>query len=280
MHASCFATHTTPFAHCIPRHTRIHRQPRTNRAASAEVQAPTFEAYLLQTHDATLQVDSRVHSSATQQPSQALEHLDGSGKQFVRDRWQRSQSDANAGYGITCVLEDGNLIEKVPAFCIEQPQHHMASTQGAVNITVVNGTLSPQRAAAMSERGRVIDAAGGQPYAAAAMSLVLHPAHPLVPTLRGDVRVFSVGGRCWYGGGCDLTPAYLFEEDAAEFHSYWRDVCDAHCGSGRYAEFKAWCDRYFYLAARGEHRGVGGVFFDDLEEGEQPYDVRAVRGCW
>ena len=146
---------------------------------------------------------------------------------------------------------------------------------------MVNGVLSPERAAAMSERGRLVDAAGGQPYSAAAMSLVLHPAHPLVPTLRGDVRVFQVGGRCWFGGGCDLTPAYLFEDDAREFHCHWRSLCDERCGEGVYAGFKAWCDRYFYLPARGEHRGVGGVFFDDLEEGEQPYAVRTVRGvCW
>jgi coproporphyrinogen III oxidase len=117
----------------------------------------------------------------------------------------------------------------------------------------------------MSSRGRsAIDPAGGQPYSAAALSLVFHPAHPMVPTLRADVRAFEVAGSRWLGGGCDLTPCYLFDEDIGQFHRHWRKVCDAH-EKNVYPEFKAWCDRYFYLTARKEHRGTGGIFFDDLE---------------
>lgn len=177
---------------------------------------------------------------------------------------------ARPGYGITAVLEGGDLLEKA-----------------AANISVVRGSLSAARAAAMSSRGRAgIDPAGGQPYSAVAMSLVFHPAHPLVPTLRADVRLFQVrprrrhgacmfkqppavavlpaaaghqprsqthapvrrcrrlqvAGQSWYGGGCDLTPAYLFDEDASEFHGYWKGVCDAH-DPRLYAEHKDWCDR-------------------------------------
>jgi len=113
----------------------------------------------------------------------------------------------------------------------------------------------------MSGRGRHVEA--GAPYAAAAMSLVFHPAHPLVPTLRADVRLFQADGQAWYGGGCDLTPAHLFDEDAESFHTFWRDLCDQH-GANLYDEYKAWCDKYFYIPARSEHRGVGGIFFDDL----------------
>jgi hypothetical protein len=103
------------------------------------------------------------------------ERLDGSGKKFARDRWERDAASANAGYGLTCVLEGGAVIEK-----------------GAANISVVRGTLSAARAQAMSSRGRgEIDPAGGQPYAACAMSLVFHSAHPMVPTLRADVRLFQ-----------------------------------------------------------------------------------------
>ena len=97
--------------------------------------------------------------------------------------------------------------------------------KGAANVSIIRGTLTPQRAQAMSSRGRGIDPAGGQPYRAAAMSLVFHAASPMVPTLRADVRVFEVGEERWYGGGCDLTPAYLFDEDAQEFHTSWKQVC-------------------------------------------------------
>ncbi|KXZ44310.1 hypothetical protein GPECTOR_69g403 [Gonium pectorale] len=162
------------------------------------------------------------------------------------------------GYGITCVLEDGQVLEKA-----------------AANISVVRGTLSAQRAAAMSSRGRgSIDPKGGQPYAAAAMSLVFHSAHPLIPTLRADVRLFQVGDEAWYGGGCDLTPSYLDEADTQQFHRYWKDACDKYKPE-LYGELKDWCDRYFYIPARKEHRGVGGLFFDDMSSGEAGFDVEA-----
>lgn len=187
------------------------------------------------------------------------QQLDGSGKPFRIDRWERSPTNPASGYGITCVLEDGDLLEKA-----------------AANVSVIRGVLSASRAQAMSSRGRPeIDPAGGQPYRAAALSLVFHAAHPYVPTLRADVRLFEVGGQCWFGGGCDLTPSYLFEEDAQEFHHFWRGVCDAH-SPRLYPEYKDWCDRYFYIPARKEHRGVGGIFFDDVPAGG---DVDAAALC-
>ena len=137
------------------------------------------------------------------------ERIDGLGT-FVRDRWDRDPNEPNAGYGITSVLEGGKLLEKA-----------------AVNVSVIGGTLSSARAQAMSSRGREnIDPKGGQSYSAAAMSLVFHSAHPFVPTLRADVRVFEVGGEKWFGGGCDLTPFYVSEEDFAGFHKYWKNLCD------------------------------------------------------
>lgn len=140
------------------------------------------------------------------------ERLDGSGATFLHDRWERSPGNSNAGYGITSVMEGGNVLEKA-----------------AVNISVISGVLSSERAKAMSSRGRdCIDPGGGQSYSAAAMSLVFHSAHPFIPTLRADVRLFEVEGRTWYGGGCDLTPFYLFEADAREFHAYWKGVCDKY----------------------------------------------------
>ena len=139
------------------------------------------------------------------------ESLDGSGKKFVRDRWERNPTVPNAGYGITSVLEGGAILEK-----------------GAVNISIIGGTLSAARAQSMSSRGRsCIDPKGGQEYSAAAMSLVFHSAHPHIPTLRADVRVFEVAGQKWFGGGCDLTPFYVSEEDFQEFHTFWKDTCDS-----------------------------------------------------
>lgn len=211
------------------------------KQAVASTSADSFEEFVLTLQDRIVR------------QVQALDGMPDKG--FRKDRWERGPG---AGFGLTRVLEGGALLEKA-----------------AVNVSVVRGVLSPQRAAAMSSRGRSgVDPAGGQEYAAESLSLVFHPRHPMVPTLRADVRKFGVGTACWFGGGCDLTPAYLFADDAKEFHAFWAGVCAAS-GRGLYGEFKEWCDRYFFLPARGEHRGVGGIFFDDLVPGEQEYDVEA-----
>ena len=126
---------------------------------------------------------------------EAAEAMDGSGARFCDDAFEKPDG---AGYGNTRVLEDGDLLEKA-----------------AANVSVVKGTLTPERAKAMRERGRDgVDVKGGQTYEAAALSLVFHPRSPHVPTLRADVRVFAIDGGdggAWFGGGCDLTPNYLEE---------------------------------------------------------------------
>lgn len=175
------------------------------------------------------------------------ELLDGSEKRFGMDRWERNETDPKEGYGISRVLEGGNLIEK-----------------GAANVSVIRGKLTPVRAKTMSSRGRAVNPQGGDPYSAVAMSLVFHAQSPHVPTLRADVRMFQVGDHTWYGGGCDLTPSYIVEEDITRFHAFWKEVCDRH-HSDYYPKYKQWCDEYFYLPSRKEHRGTGGIFFDDLE---------------
>mmetsp|Transcript_12362 Transcript_12362/g.37705 ORF Transcript_12362/g.37705 Transcript_12362/m.37705 type:complete len:364 (+) Transcript_12362:194-1285(+) len=180
---------------------------------------------------------------------------DKSGQHFQEDEWQRTQG---SGGGRTRVLEDGDLFEKA-----------------AANVSVVRGRLNAERASAMRERGnRSVEA--DTEYFAAALSIVFHSLSPMVPTLRGDVRVFQTTARdengqkksiAWAGGGADLTPSYLYEKDAVEFHRYWKQVCDRHSVAD-YANFKAWCDRYFYIPMRKEHRGIGGIFFDDLDFSE------------
>ena len=173
------------------------------------------------------------------------------------------------------MLEGGALIEK-----------------GAASVTHVSGALSAARAAALASRG-VPGAVEGAPYAAAALSIVFHSRSPHVPTLRGDVRVFSTGDAsssstaspslASFGGGADLTPFVLHEEDVRAFHGHWRRVCDEaeeeaaapvrrrssspsssspSSSSPLYRALKASCDDYFYIPARKEHRGTGGIFFD------------------
>ena len=217
---------------------RVARRPRFAPSRASSVDLDSFEDFLLDKQN---------------ELCDALERVDGSDARFCRDYWERgSKSD---GYGITRVLEGGDVFEKA-----------------AANVSIIRGTLTPERARAMSSRGRAeIDPEGGQEYEACALSLVFHPRSPMVPTFRADVRRFRVGGKAWYGGGADLTPYYLFDEDAEEFHDKYRAVCDSHDKNAEasevYAACKDWCDEYFYIPARREHRGVGGVFFDDLDRG-------------
>lgn len=209
-------------------------------AAKAECSSSCFEEYVVD-------LQRRIVQEA--------EELDGSGIKFVQDRWEREEGNENAGYGIACVLEGGEVLEKA-----------------ASNVSIIRGVLTPARAKAMSSRGRsCIDPEGGQPYSAAAMSLVFHSAHPHIPTLRADVRVFQVDDQKWFGGGCDLTPFYSFESDFVEFHRYWKALCDGYDAT-LYPAYKKWCDEYFYIPARKEHRGVGGIFFDDLDSDVGTFD--------
>jgi coproporphyrinogen III oxidase len=162
-------------------------------------------------------------------------------------RWTRDEHSK----GVALVLEGGAVWEK-----------------GCVSITLIDdAVLSAPRAAAISGRTGVDGVVEGARYSAAALSFVLHARSPLVPTLRGDARWFKVGAHEWYGGGLDLTPSYLFDDDAAHFHAALKALC-ARAGGGdaSHAAMKAACDAYFYLPARQEHRGVGGVFYDDLAE--------------
>ncbi|KAJ8900769.1 hypothetical protein NDN08_000070 [Rhodosorus marinus] len=172
--------------------------------------------------------------------------LDG-GAEFHEDVWAKENGQ---GGGRSRVIEDGNMFEKA-----------------AVNLSIVNGDISPERAAAMRSRGRK-GVSDGSKYFAGAISIVFHARSPLVPTLRGDIRVFQSFSDSetvtWGGGGADLTPSYFFEEDTVEFHRFWKQTCDRYDPS-YYAKFKKWCDEYFYIPMRKEHRGVGGIFFDDLE---------------
>jgi coproporphyrinogen III oxidase len=172
----------------------------------------------------------------------ALEGVDGSAR-FRRDGWQR----AEGGGGESRVLEDGALLEK-----------------GGVGFSHVRGAHMPP--SATQSRPELAGAA----FEAMGVSLVFHPRNPYVPTTHMNVRLFVADppGRdpvWWFGGGFDLTPYYPFEEDARDWHEVARTLC-APFGADVYPRYKEWCDRYFFLPHRGETRGIGGLFFDDLNE--------------
>jgi coproporphyrinogen III oxidase len=162
----------------------------------------------------------------------ALEALDGAGR-FSVDDWERP----GGGGGRTRVLEEGAVFEK-----------------GGVNVSCVWGALDASFAAKLGGDGRDFFATG--------LSLILHPRSPLVPTVHANFRFIQQGAKAWFGGGMDLTPHYLFDEDAEHFHRTLQGVCEQH-QPGSYARLKAACDGYFWLRHRGEARGVGGVFFED-----------------
>ncbi len=171
-----------------------------------------------------------------------LEALDG--QRFVRDGWERPEG----GGGLSCVIENGKLFER-----------------GGVNFSHVRGAALPPSASASRPE------LAGRGFEAMGVSLVLHPRNPMVPTVHMNVRFFIATKEgaepvWWFGGGMDLTPYYGVEEDAVHFHTTCRDAL-APFGAGLYPKFKAWCDRYFYLKHRAEPRGIGGIFFDDLNEG-------------
>ena len=170
----------------------------------------------------------------------ALAAVDG-GARFAEDAWTRPEG----GGGRSRVLKQGAVFE-----------------QAGVGFSDVSGATLP--ASATAHRPEL----AGAPWRALGVSLVIHPRNPYVPTSHANVRFFQATPRdaapiWWFGGGFDLTPFYPFGEDVRHWHTAARDLC-APFGADRYAAHKQWCDRYFFLKHRDECRGVGGLFFDDL----------------
>lgn len=176
-----------------------------------------------------------------------LESVDGKA-QFIEDSWQRDSHGGLEGGGRTRLITDGAVFE-----------------QGGVNFSHVTGKSMPASATA----GR--PELAGRSFEALGVSLVIHPNNPYVPTSHANVRFFIAEKEgedpiWWFGGGYDLTPYYGFETDVAEWHQTAKEACDPF-GEDVYSKYKQWCDEYFYLKHRGETRGAGGLFFDDLNEG-------------
>ncbi|GHX14491.1 oxygen-dependent coproporphyrinogen oxidase [Vibrio cholerae] len=177
---------------------------------------------------------------------QQLEAADGQA-QFIEDAWQREPGEKLGGGGRTRVMREGAVFE-----------------QGGVNFSHVFGEQMP--ASATAHRPEL----AGRRFEAMGVSLVMHPKNPYVPTSHANVRFFIAEKEgeapiWWFGGGFDLTPFYPFVEDCQHWHQTAKQLC-APFGAEIYNEHKAWCDRYFYLPHRNETRGIGGLFFDDLNE--------------
>jgi len=175
---------------------------------------------------------------------QALEDVGGA--PFQSDAWVREEG----GGGLSRYLEGGPVFERA-----------------AVLFSHVQGTRLPPSASAQRPH------LAGRPWKAMGVSLVLHPRNPFVPTVHMNVRCFLAEAQAadqedvfWFGGGLDLTPYYPFEEDVRHFHQVCHDALQPF-GADTYAAYKQACDAYFYIKHRGETRGVGGLFFDDLNEG-------------
>lgn len=166
----------------------------------------------------------------------AIESADGKGT-FASEDWSRD----GGGGGITRILQQGNVLEKA-----------------GVNFSAVHGEL-PQNIL------RALNVSSSQFYATG-VSIVMHPVSPMVPIIHMNVRYFELGdGQWWFGGGIDLTPHYVVEQDASYFHSQLKAVCDRF-DAAFYPKFKKWADDYFFITHRNETRGIGGIFFDRLNE--------------
>ena len=164
---------------------------------------------------------------------------------FDKDVWEREDG---RGSGITRVITNGSLFEK-----------------GGVNFSIISGDKMPKSATELRPE------LAGRKFTALGISLVLHPENPFIPTTHANVRFFIAENEeeeplWWFGGGFDLTPYYGFEEDAIHWHNTASKACEPF-GEKVYEKYKKWCDDYFYLSHRGEQRGIGGLFFDDLNEG-------------
>ncbi len=207
--------------------------PEVLRLAGGPPDAEAVRAYLLGLQDAI---------------TAALEAEDGAGR-FREDAWTRGEDDPAglAGEGRTRVLEEGGVFERA-----------------GVNFSDVRGARLPPAASARRPE------LAGRAFRAMGVSLVIHPRNPYVPTAHANVRFFLAEAQgeapvWWFGGGFDLTPFYGFEEDCVHWHTVARAAC-APFGEDVYPRFKRWCDEYFHLRHRGEPRGIGGLFFDDLDE--------------
>lgn len=204
--------------------------------------------------DASLPIREQMERLVRQKQAQIVAGLESVGtKKFHPDEWKRGQ---NGGGGRSMVLADGTTFEKA-----------------GVNVSAVHGTLPAAAITRMKPDHRNIktDADGTVQFYACGLSMVIHPWNPHAPTTHLNYRYFEISSKdgtpqtWWFGGGADLTPSYLYPEDAKSFHKIQKEALDPF-GKDLYPRFKKWADSYYYIPFRGETRGIGGTFFDDFNE--------------
>jgi coproporphyrinogen III oxidase len=177
---------------------------------------------------------AQIYSGLQSEICRVLEQADGQAV-FEKDQWVKE-----IGYGTTCVIRNGDVIEK-----------------GGVNFSFVSGEFTPQMELLLGEKA--------ESFAATGISSIMHPLNPFMPVIHMNVRYFSLdNGTRWFGGGIDLTPHYINAAEAGNFHRNLKNICDRY-SPGYYPKFKKWADDYFFMPHRNETRGVGGIFFDRLK---------------
>eukprot|EP00892_Ulva_mutabilis_P011123 jgi/Ulvmu1/8383/UM042_0090.1 len=239
----------------VQRRSPALRRHMQRRAIAAEQAVSAAPDSLLRDEDKESAVKVRFENiirTAQDRICAAVSEMDG--KAFHEDAWTRE----DGGGGISRVLQDGNVWEKA-----------------GVNVSVVYGSMPPQAYRAATERNvEIPENAGRVPFFAAGISSVMHPHNPHAPTMHFNYRYFQtaewegVPPQWWYGGGTDITPAYVYDEDMKHFHGSYKQVCDNHDPEW-YPRFRKWADDYFVIPHRGERRGLGGIFFDDLADRSQ-----------
>lgn len=172
----------------------------------------------------------------------------------ITETKRASDDGSDAGGGLMSVMRGGRVFEKV-----------------GVNISTVFGTLGEKARRSMAARKEIPELADDPRFWAAGISLVAHMQNPHVPAVHMNTRMFWTPFAWWFGGGSDLNPALEYDEDTAAFHGVLRGACASH-DAGYYDRFKSWADEYFYVPHRNRARGVGGIFYDDLNTGEWTRD--------
>lgn len=220
-------------------------------------------------HDTSLPMRERMELLVRQKQQEitaAVAAIDTVG--FHTDAWTRE----GGGGGLSMVLQNGTTFEK-----------------GGVNISVVHGTLPPQAVARMRADHKNLKGCsedGSANFFACGLSLVIHPHNPHAPTAHLNYRYFETTdpetnevSAWWFGGGADLTPSYLYEDDARNFHMQHKQALDKF-DPALYPAWKKWCDKYFFIKHRNETRGVGGIFFDDFDEKDPNEILKIVEACF
>ncbi|MGJ8583902.1 MAG: oxygen-dependent coproporphyrinogen oxidase [Marinosulfonomonas sp.] len=172
----------------------------------------------------------------------------------VKETKRASEDGSDAGGGLMSVMRGGRVFEKV-----------------GVNVSTVYGTLGEQAQNAMAARKGLPGMKEDPRFWASGISLVAHMQNPHAPAVHMNTRMFWTPHAWWFGGGSDLNPCIEYAEDTESFHGVLKDHCDPH-GSDLYPRFKAWADEYFFVPHRGRARGVGGIFYDDLNTGDWAAD--------